>query len=299
VRILAFAGLFVTAPAIGRAAVPEATVPKSVDADTASKAANVGKSDVTGKSDVGGRSGAGGKSGAAGKPGAAGKSGTAGKSDSSPAVKAERGTSTEAVEAAPDKVAAPANDNRELKAAKPRAHKSAGSSAGPDKPRIGEGPSPASPPPMTMSGLHDEVHHEAAPGKIDPASAPRTKVEQMLAEITRARESLHDDTARLEAMMMQDVTTDPSASGASASPGQPAKTVAKNPLDVLAKALRGIKPEQAAPIVARLDRRLAANVLLHMPPIDAGKIMGALKPETAAELATQITLRAPHSEQKR
>jgi len=33
--------------------------------------------------------------------------------------------------------------------------------------------------------------------------------------------------------------------------------------------------------------------LLRMPPVDAGKIMGALKPETAAELATQIALRAP------
>ena len=62
---------------------------------------------------------------------------------------------------------------------------------------------------------------------------------------------------------------------------------------MLAKALRGIKPEQAAPIVARVDKTLAATVLLRMPPVDAGKIMGALKPETAAELATQIALRAP------
>jgi flagellar motility protein MotE (MotC chaperone) len=62
----------------------------------------------------------------------------------------------------------------------------------------------------------------------------------------------------------------------------------KNPLDLVAKELRGIKATEAGPIVVRLDRRLAANVLKRMPPADAGKILGAIKPEIAAEIATEI-----------
>src|SRR6185295_16959462 len=98
----------------------------------------------------------------------------------------------------------------------------------------------------------------------------------------------------LEAMLLADASSSGAAGGGAAgAPG--AKPAGKNPLDMLAKALRGIKPEQAGPIVTRLDRRLAATVLLRMPPIDAGKIMGAMKPDAAAELATQIALRVPEA----
>ncbi len=159
-------------------------------------------------------------------------------------------------------------------------------------PKPGEGPSPASPPPLTVGGLRDEIRRDPASLAIDPASPPRTKLEQMLVELAKTREALRDDTARLEAMMGDGEGAAPAGtpSGEAPAPG-PAKPAAKNPLDVLAKALRGIKPELAAPIVARLDKRLAATVLLRMPPVDAGKIMGALKPDTAAELATQISMR--------
>jgi flagellar motility protein MotE (MotC chaperone) len=36
-----------------------------------------------------------------------------------------------------------------------------------------------------------------------------------------------------------------------------------------------------------------------MPPADAGKIMGAMKPDNAAELATQIAMRQSSSEAKK
>jgi flagellar motility protein MotE (MotC chaperone)/uncharacterized low-complexity protein len=157
----------------------------------------------------------------------------------------------------------------------------------------GEGPSPASPPPLTMGGLRDELRRESVPGKIDPAAAPRTKVEQMLTEIVKTREALHAETLRLEAMMAQEPPEAAAPAAAGGAAGAPGAKPAKNPLDILAKALRGIKPEQAAPIVSRLDKRLAATVLQRMPPVDAGKIMGAMKPDTAAELATQIAMRTP------
>ena len=122
----------------------------------------------------------------------------------------------------------------------------------------------------------------------------------MLAEIAKTRQALKDDTAKLEAMMTESSDAAPPAGGGAAGPAAAASgKPVKNPLDVLAKALRAIKPESAAPIVARLDKRLAATVLLRMPPVDAGKIMGALKPDTAAELATQIAMRTPNGEVKR
>ena len=164
----------------------------------------------------------------------------------------------------------------------------------------GEGPSPASPPPMTMGGLRDEVRRETAAGKIDPGASPRTKVEQMLSEIVKTREALHTETLRLEGMMAQETPEGAAPGAAPGALGGGGATAgakpAKHPLDILAKALRAIKPEQAAPIVSRLDKRLAATVLQRMPPVDAGKIMGAMKPDTAAELATQIAMRVPGSE---
>jgi hypothetical protein len=165
--------------------------------------------------------------------------------------------------------------------------------------RFGEGPSPASPPPLTISELRDEIHRESPARVIDPASPPHEKVEQMLAEVTKARTALHVDTDRLEAMLIAgDGAAEATSAGAGPASGG-AKPAPKNPLDILAKALRGIKPSEAAPIVSRLDKRLAANVLQRMPPADAGKIMGAMKPDTAAELATQIAMRQLSGEAKK
>jgi flagellar motility protein MotE (MotC chaperone) len=180
------------------------------------------------------------------------------------------------------------------KTARPRKKKSTASNAPATIP--GEGPSPASPPPLTMGGLRDELRRESAVGKIDPGASPRTKVEQMLSEIVKTREAVHAETLRLEGMMAQEPGEGTAAGGPAA--GGAGGKPAKNPLDILAKALRGIKPEQAAPIVSRLDKRLAATVLQRMPPVDAGKIMGAMKPDTAAELATQIAMRVPGSDGK-
>jgi flagellar motility protein MotE (MotC chaperone) len=159
----------------------------------------------------------------------------------------------------------------------------------PEEPKLPPGQGPAAPSPLSLDGLKQDLKRESGGGGFNPNASSRSKVEQLLAELIKTREALHQDTAKLEAMAMGE---NGEASGP-ATPGAPGQPVAKNPLDVLAKALRGIKPEQAAPIVARVDKALAATVLLRMPPVDAGKIMGALKPETAAELATQIALRAP------
>ena len=132
--------------------------------------------------------------------------------------------------------------------------------------------------------------------------AEREKLEQLAAEINKAREALRQDTAKLEAMLAaRDAAPSPVASAGTPSNGEngePAKKVPV-PLDNLSKAIRGMKPEQAAPIISRVSRKLAADILLRMPGSDAGKVMGVCKPEVAAELAAEIASRTPHAELRR
>ena len=143
-------------------------------------------------------------------------------------------------------------------------------------------------PPLDIKGLRAEVRREAPPPiAMDSPEPPETKVEKMLSEVTKAREALHADTMRLEALLAQENDQAPTPGPA----GAPGKGAAKPPLEILAKALRGIKPDQAAPIVSRLDRHLASIVLMRMPPVDAGKILGVMKPEVAAEISTLIALK--------
>jgi len=192
---------------------------------------------------------------------------------------------------APKTAPAPVAGQRRTKSK--RKHDGSATDGEPELPP-GQGPPPPSP--LSVNDLHQEANRERGPAG-DFNAPPRVKLEQLLSEVGKARQSLHDDTLKLEAL----AGNEPSRGGesgqadapAAPAPGAPGQPPQKNPLDVLAKALRGIKPEQAGPIVARLDKGLAATVLLKMPPVDAGKIMGALKPEVAAELATQIAMRAP------
>jgi flagellar motility protein MotE (MotC chaperone) len=168
-------------------------------------------------------------------------------------------------------------------------------------------------PPLDIGALRAEVHREShRPTELDATELPETKVEKMLAEVAKAREALHADTLKLEALVAaaalkpapapnpddegaDDAGKSPRAEGeAGAAAGGKAAT--KNPQDILAKALRGIKPEQAAPIVTKLDPQLAAAVLQRMPPVDAGKILAAMKADNAAQLATLIAARKPRGD---
>jgi len=156
------------------------------------------------------------------------------------------------------------------------------------------GEEPPPPSPLTMDALRQDMKRGKDSGGISPDAPARTKVEQVLAEMVKTRAALRDDTSKLENLTVDGLSAGEAAAPGSgpAAPGAPGQPPQKNPLDVLAKALRGIKPDQAEPIVTRIDRRLAATILLKMPPVDAGKIMGALKPEVAAEIATEIAMRA-------
>jgi flagellar motility protein MotE (MotC chaperone) len=161
-------------------------------------------------------------------------------------------------------------------------------------------PAPPSTPPIKMSALRDEMSHPVHREERTGTRAEREKLEQLAGEIAKAREGLRQDTAKLEALLAaRDAFVQAAPPSAPAGgDGEPGKKVPTS-LDNLAKAIRGMKPEQAAPIISRVDRKLAADVLLRMPGGDAGKVMGVCKPEVAAELAAEIASRTPRAELKR
>lgn len=153
------------------------------------------------------------------------------------------------------------------------------------------------PPSLTGSALRNEVSQSGGAGEERAAPmTERQRLEQLAAEITRAREALKQDTARLESMLKggdgRMPVGDPSAPMGAVAPGPAAsKEAMKEQILTVSKAMKGMKPEQAAAIVGRLDRVLAAEILRRMKPTDAGAVMGAIKPEVAAELATLIATR--------
>jgi flagellar motility protein MotE (MotC chaperone) len=223
------------------------------------------------------------------------------KNDSKSAAKAEAKADTKSEAKAGSKADAKADPKKDPKTA----HK-AGSSRTPGA-KSGEGgeeqASGPLTPPLKLSALHEEMSHPPVRHDEHPATkAEREKLEQLAAEINKAREGLRKDTAKLEAMLAaRDAAPPPVASAGTPSggdSGEPQKKV-PTPLDNLSKAIRGMKPEQAAPIISRVDRKLAADILLRMPGADAGKVMGVCKPEVAAELAAEIASRTPRAELKR
>lgn len=156
------------------------------------------------------------------------------------------------------------------------------------------------PPGLTLAALRGQL------GKAQPTPEPAAAVSDQgpgatLADIEKAREALRQETARLEALLkatgncggsvgmtLGDGVSTPAMVSPTALREAPIEQI-----DSVSKTMKGMKPEQAAALVARLDRGLAAEIMRRMKPADAGAILGLLKPELAAELATQIATRKP------
>jgi flagellar motility protein MotE (MotC chaperone) len=156
-------------------------------------------------------------------------------------------------------------------------------------------------PSLTSTALKNELRQSLVqPGEVGAPVSDKVRLEQLVTEIAQAREALKQETARLEALIKQRGSCEGEARGLPAE-GSPAvaaaalaaKDMAREQLDSVSKAMKGMKPEQAAAVLSRLDHRLAAEVLRRMRPADAGLVMGFLKPELAAELATEIATRKP------
>jgi flagellar motility protein MotE (MotC chaperone) len=163
------------------------------------------------------------------------------------------------------------------------------------------------PPSLTIGALREEMRRSPKEDEREQLRAEREKLEATAAAIASARDELKKDTERLEALVQKVASSrsesKPGVAGSAAggTGGGAAGTGATRrlPLDALAKSMRGMKPIEAAQIVARLPRPLAADILQRMPPADAGKVMGQMKPAEAAEVAAEIASRQPKEESRR
>lgn len=157
------------------------------------------------------------------------------------------------------------------------------------------------PPGLTLSALRSQLNKGGATTSDSPSQTERP-ASQSLSDIEKAREALRQETARLEALIKASGNCGGGGSGmpmgdsvmpTPVSQAAIREAAAGEQMDSVSKAMKGMKPEQAAAVIARLDRVLAAEILRRMKASDAGAILGLLKPELAAELATEIALHKP------
>ncbi len=159
------------------------------------------------------------------------------------------------------------------------------------------------PPGLTLAALRNQLSKNATT-TVDPGSqaGDRARPSDSLSDIEKARESLRQETIRLEALIKTASNCGGGGSGmamgepmlpTASIPAETLREAASEQIDSVSKAIKGMKPEQAAPVIGRLDRGLAAEILRRMKSSDAGAILGLLKPDLAAELATVIATRKP------
>jgi flagellar motility protein MotE (MotC chaperone) len=166
---------------------------------------------------------------------------------------------------------------------------------------------------LNASAMHDELGQHANSQK---AASERERLEILSADLARARSALREETTRLEGLMDKAKQAgvikpgapaaatgeggapptmpvgDPLAPSAYFRPAPPPPTFAVQ-VEVVSKAIKSMKPEQAAGVIGHLERSLAAEVLQRMRAADAGAILGFLKPEVAAALASEIVRSPP------
>jgi hypothetical protein len=159
------------------------------------------------------------------------------------------------------------------------------------------------PPGLTLAALRSQL--AKGPTTVPDSSAQGAdhgRPTQTVSDIEKAREALRQETARLEALLKAAGNCGGGGSGmamgepllpATAIPAATLREAAGEQIDSVSKAMKGMKPEQAAALIGRLDRGLAAEILRRMKATDAGAVLGLLKPDLAAELATEIATRKP------
>lgn len=152
-------------------------------------------------------------------------------------------------------------------------------------------------PTLSTNALRSELRQSLSGSSESAQVSERARLEQLTAEIAKAREALRQETARLEELIRQRGSCDGELRAAAASGSKTAadsaaaKDAEREQMENVSKTMKGMKPEQAAAVVTRLDHRLASEILRRMRPADAGAVLGFLRPELAAELATEIATR--------
>jgi flagellar motility protein MotE (MotC chaperone) len=154
---------------------------------------------------------------------------------------------------------------------------------------------PSIPPALSAVALRDELRAAARrrAEELRSLAGERARLQKLSADIAAARAALLSETALLERKLKEAPPPEkrPAAATAPARPSAPARRSgpeAKPPAMALAKTLKGMKPNQAASLLSRLERPLAVEILRHMRPADAGALLEKMQAETAAELITAM-----------
>lgn len=155
-----------------------------------------------------------------------------------------------------------------------------------------------SPPSLTLEALRTEISNSPAEIEKNNLLAERERLGELVSALDVAQKQLRADTERLTAYLedakkqKQEKGGKDDGEGPDGNPRQPgAAPPGPSPIEVLSKAMRGMKPAQAAAIAERVPLSLAADVIQKMPARDAGKVMGLMEPARAAELAAEIASR--------
>jgi flagellar motility protein MotE (MotC chaperone) len=151
------------------------------------------------------------------------------------------------------------------------------------------------PPSLSVHALCDELQNGSAGAEAGGRDSEerkrlaeeRANLEKMAADIAQARAALQSETARLEALVKQNGAGGGAAAGPSVATAEQAASAVPFHPEVVVKALRGLKAEQAALVMKKLRHSLAAQVLGRMRSADAAAVVGKLEPAEAAELLTE------------
>jgi flagellar motility protein MotE (MotC chaperone) len=157
---------------------------------------------------------------------------------------------------------------------------------------------PSVPPSVAVKAFLDEVGSASRDQRAirQRNEQERIRLEKLAKEIAEARAALRVETARLEALMLKASerpppapVTVPAVASATAAPAP----AAKPSHEALARTLKGMRPERAADLLARLDPALAVSLLGQSKPGDVAAILEKLKPEAAADLVARLASAAP------
>lgn len=164
-------------------------------------------------------------------------------------------------------------------------------------------PKDSSPPSLTLEALQNEIKNSPAEVEKNNLLEEREKLGELVSALDVAQKQLREDTERLSQYLeevkkqsqekaTQEEQRKAAEAVAAAEKAQAAKgPPGASPLEVLSKAMRGMKPAQAAAIAERLPLSLAADVMQKMPARDAGRVMGLMNPARGAEVAAEIASR--------
>jgi len=158
----------------------------------------------------------------------------------------------------------------------------------PPRPEKAEAPA-SRPTPRSLShhALGEELRDSSRKRReeLSAIQSERQKLEKLRLEIEAARQALREETGRLQDLTAQ---AEKKASARPVRPGAGGPEAGKSVVEQLARTVKGMKPDQAAHVVARLEKPLAVELLRRMRPADTAQLLDRMKPEAAAEMVALL-----------